>query len=108
MPFDMHTVEVVDNASGQSGNSLQNQDRVVIAALSGVANVVGGGAGLSVVTAVAFANELPANYGVQVTANQDAVAFVSGKTSTGFNVTLNPRLAANTLAVGTFDVLVVA
>ena len=47
-----------------------------------------------------------ASYGVQVTPSQDATAYVSGKTSSGFNVVLEPRLAANTLAVGTFDVLV--
>lgn len=82
-------------------------DAVTMAQKVAVANVIGGGAGLSVVTAVTFADPMPnASYGVQVTPNQDAVAFVSGKTTTGFNVTLYPRLAANTLAVGTFDVLI--
>jgi hypothetical protein len=33
---------------------------------------------------------------------------VTSKTLTGFSVVLNPRLAANTLAAGTFDVLIVA
>lgn len=82
-------------------------EAVVMAQKVAVANVIGGGAGLSVVTAVTFADPMmDTTYGVQVTPNQDAVAFVSGKTATGFNVTLYPRLAANTLAVGTFDVLV--
>ena len=49
-----------------------------------------------------------ANYNVFVSPNQDAVAYVTGKTNSGFNVVLNPRLAANTLAAGTFDLLVLA
>jgi hypothetical protein len=108
MPFDLHTVEVLDLASGSTGTSIQNQDKVVVGVQSAVANLIGGGAGQSVVTAVVFANELPASYAVHVTPNQDATAFVTAKTSVGFNVTLFPRLAANTLAAGTFDVLVVA
>jgi hypothetical protein len=74
-----------------------------------VANLIGGGAGQSIVTAVAFAAPMPdATYSVQVTPHQDAVAFVTAKTVSGFNVTLTPRLAADTLAAGTFDVLVTA
>ncbi len=80
-----------------------------MAMAAAVANVIGSGAGAAVVTAVAFKTPMPdTKYAVQVTPNQDAVAFVSGKTVSGFNVTLRPRLAADTLAVGTFDVLVTA
>ena len=59
--------------------------------------------GASVTTAITGLT-LPANsnYGVIVTPNQDAVAYVTSKTTTGFSVVLNPRLAANTLAAGTF------
>ena len=82
---------------------------VRMAMSANIANVIGGGAGLSVVTAVVFKSPMPsAVYSVNVTPNQDAVAFVTAKTTTGFNVTLFPRLAANTLAVGTFDVIVTA
>lgn len=82
---------------------------VRMAMSANVANLIGGGAGLAVVTAVAFKSPMPdTNYSVTVTPNQDATAYVSGKTVSGFNVTLMPRLAANTLAVGTFDVLVTA
>jgi len=86
-------------------------DKLIIGQALGVANVIGGGAGAAVVTAVGaaqFPEGLPANYQVIVTVGQDAVAFVTAKTTTGFNVTLEPRLAANTLAAGTFDVLVIA
>lgn len=96
---DLHTVETIDPTV------TANADKVLLG-FQTVANLIGGGAGQAVVTAVAFSGGLPATYNVLVTPSQDAVAFVSAKTATGFNVTLNPRLAANTLAVGTFDVAV--
>jgi hypothetical protein len=81
-------------------------DRKVVGHLANVANAPGSGAGASVTTAVSGLR-LPPVYVVQVAASQDAVAFVTGKTASGFSVTLSPRLAANTLAAGTFDVLIV-
>ncbi|GEM_PF-5735931 len=90
-----------------SGAVQANQGQVLIGSIPGVANAAGGGAGAAVVTAVSVPG-LPASYSVLVNPGQDATAFVSGKTSTGFNVTLTPRLAANTLAAGTFDVVIVA
>lgn len=103
MGVPIHTIDVIAGAPGQ-------QDRLSVAHLPSQANLVGGGAGLSVVTAVAMPAgvSLPAKYTVLVNPGQDATWFVSGKTSTGFNVTLFPRLAANTLAAGTFDCLVIA
>ncbi len=100
-PLDQHTIEVPDGASPAS------TDRTLIGSVPNVANIAGGAAGASVTTAVAMEN-LPANYSVLITPDQDAVAYVTNKTSSGFNVVLNPRLAANTLGAGTFDVLVVA
>jgi len=73
-----------------------------------VANAAGSGAGAAVTTAITWTGEMPPNYMVLVAPNQDATAYVSSKTSTGFNVVLTPRLAANTLAAGHFDVLVIA
>lgn len=105
MPFDLHTVEVVD------GSTLQNPDRLIVAAMYAVANVAGGSAGAAVTTAVAFASELPTAYGVQVTPSQACAVSVTSKTSTGFNVVLTPGAPAGTnatLAAGTFDVLVTA
>lgn len=102
MGLPIHTIDVVPGSSPTA-----QPDRVIFAILPGVANVAGSGAGAAVVTAVGGL-QLPANYTVEVTPNQDAVPFVSGKTQSGFNVTLNPRLAANTLAAGTFDVTIFA
>lgn len=98
----VRAIEVISGAA-------QRKDRLFVAARQAIANVIGGGAGLSVVTAVTFpAGALPANYTVLVNPKQDATWFTSGHTSTGFNVTLFPRLAASTLAAGTFDLVVLA
>ena len=92
-----------------SGSNQANQDRLAVLIDTAVPNVAGSGAGAAVVTAIAVAaGALPASYNVQVTPGQDCTAYVSGKTQSGFNVTLTPRLAGNTLAIGTFDVLVTA
>lgn len=98
----IHAIEVPEGALG----GLSQKGRILLANLPAQANVVGSGAGAAVVTAVSGLKNLPANYTVIVNPGQDATWYVSGKTSTGFNVTLNPRLAANTLAAGTFDVLI--
>lgn len=97
-----------------TGDKGVNQDRVLLCRMPNVVHAVGTGAGLSVVTAVAFAEPLPTDasgnalYGVEVTPDQDATAFISGKTANGFNVTMFPRLPASTLTAGTFDLLVFA
>lgn len=103
MGLDLHTIEVMPGSA-----PTEQPDRLKYWTQYNLANVAGGGAGLSVVTAVAVpvGAGLPASgtYIVDVEASQDCTAFVSGKTATGFNVTLTPRLAANTLAAGTFNV----
>lgn len=99
--------KVVHSVETPAGSQPEQQDRVILGMLHDVANGAGGGAGQAVVVNVAMAG-LPPNYSVQVTPNQDAVAYVTAKTSAGFTVTLNPRLATNTLAAGTFDVTVSA
>jgi hypothetical protein len=103
MAINKHTVAVLDGTVGSPFT-----DRLQIGQILGVANLIGGGAGQVVTTAVTFAEPLPPNYQVIVTASQDATAWVSGKTALGFNVNLEPRLAANTLAAGTFDLLIIA
>ncbi len=96
---------VIELLGGQSAK----KDRLLAATKQSVANVVGGGAGAAVVTAVVFpTGSLPTNYTVVVDPKQDATWFTSAHTSNGFNVTLTPRLAANTLAAGSFDLAVFA
>lgn len=96
--------------SSPDGFSTSNPGAAVIGALPGIANAAGGAAGAAVTVAVALpaSANLPANYAVIVNPGQDATWYVSGKTSTGFNVTITPRLAANTLAAGAFDAVLVA
>ncbi|CAJ0698779.1 hypothetical protein [Ralstonia holmesii] len=102
MSLPVHTIDVAPGS-----NPLAQQDRVLVALLEGVATAAGSGAGASVTTPISGL-QLPASYAVQVTPNQDAVAYVTSKTATGFNVVLNPRLAASTLAAGTVDISIFA
>ena len=105
MPFDQHTVE-----TPQGCDKPALSDRRIIGTIIGVANGAGAGAGASVTTAISGL-ALPEDYAVIVLPSQDAVAYVpddSTRTQFGFHVVLNPRLAANTLSEGTFDVLIVA
>jgi len=102
MGLPVHTLDVAPGSSPTA-----QPDRVVLAILENVATAAGGGAGASVTTPISGL-QLPANYVVQVTPNQDAVPYVTSKTSGGFNVVLNPRLAANTLVAGTVDITILA
>lgn len=95
-------VHSVDLLAG-SDNALL--DRVRVGFKIAVPTLAGSGAGAAVTTAVAGL-DLPLAYSVVATPDQDAVAYITGKTQTGFNVVLNPRLAANTLAAGHVDILI--
>jgi hypothetical protein len=83
------------------------QDRIITGQRLNVANAAGAGAGQAVTATVTFL-ELPPFYQVLVSPKQDCTCFVGNRTTFGFDVTLNPRLAANTLAAGNFDVLVLS
>jgi hypothetical protein len=81
--------------------------------LANVPNLAGSGNGspVSISLASAFVDSfgngvLPSlNYSVLITPSQSCWASVSGKTSSGFTVTLTPDSGV-TLAAGSFDVLV--
>jgi hypothetical protein len=90
------------------GSAAAFTDKLVIGTFIAVPNAVGSGAGASVSTVVTFAEPLPASFGVTLGLHQDAVGYVTSITTFGFTVVLNPRLAANTLAAGSFDVFVYA
>ena len=99
--------KVVHSVDIPAGSTPVTTDRVTVGSQMDVPNLAGGSAGAAVTTAVVMAG-LPAKYAVSITPDQDAVFYVTAKTQDGFNVVLNPRLAANTLAAGTFDVTVTA
>jgi hypothetical protein len=102
MAKDLHTVAVSSKGDGPA-----QEDRLIVLMKKGLANAAGGSAGAAVTIALTGL-ELPASYGVQVTPSQDATVWTSGRSQTGFTINLAPRLAANTLAAGTVDVLVFA
>jgi hypothetical protein len=104
MSIIQHTIESPDGATPA------HQDRAILGSIPGIANAAGGGAGSAVTTTVTLPNSanLPANYSVLINPGQDATWFVSNKTFDSFQVTLTPRLAANALAAGSFDAVIVA
>lgn len=102
MAKDLHTVAVPSQS-----DPLANEDRVILLVKKALANAAGSGAGAAVTIPVTGL-QLPASYAVQVTPSQDATAWISGRSQTGFTINLAPRLAANTLAAGTVDVVVLA
>ncbi len=89
----------------------------IICALAGIPNAAGGSAGAAVTTAVTATLSdqfgsgrlptMPNSYAVLVSPSQACFVSVSGKTNTGFNITLTPTTSSATLAAGTFDILVV-
>jgi hypothetical protein len=103
MGIDVHTIEQIGNTS-----NFARTDRVFLGAFPQTANPAAAGAGDSVT--IDFAGlQLPATYSVIVSGiSQEAIPTVTNRTHTGFNVVLNPLTGSVTLAIGTFDVLVVA
>jgi hypothetical protein len=102
MGLPVHTVEVPDGAF-----SMAQPDRIIVGNLPNQPNVAGSGAGATVV--IPFTGlKLPANYSVLGCMSQAGDLSVSGKTQTGFTVTLTPSGTGVTLAAGTFDLLIVA
>lgn len=101
MGFPLHTLAVKD------GSDLSRPDRLELYLKSQIANAAGGGAGQSVAIPVAIKN-LPAKYTAFVSPSQDATWWISNRTQAGFTVNLAPRVAGNTLAAGTFDLVVLA
>ena len=102
MANDLHTVSVPD-----ASDPLAQSDRIIMLLKKAFANGVGSGAGAALAVPVTGLR-LPASYAVFVNPSQDATHWISNRTQTGFTVNLAPRLAANTLAAGTFDLLVLA
>ncbi len=100
MSFPYHTTDLI------AGSQVNYTDRVKLGSFPNVATAVGGSAGAAVTKAVTFGEPIAVPYSVQVTANQDAVCFVTNKTANGFTVNLTPRLAASTLTAGTVDIIV--
>jgi len=101
MAIDKRVVAVLD------GSTAAFTDRELLGVQFGISNPAGASAGASVSVVVTFAEPLPSlGFGVWIGHHQDATAFVTNETLDGFTVTLSPRLASETLAAGTFDVMI--
>ena len=99
--------QIVHSVSQIRGSTHSRKDRVYTGPILNVANVAGAGAGAAVTTTVTLTNALPLSYVVVVDPKQDATTYVTNRTANSFDVVLTPRLAASTLASGTFDCLIV-
>jgi hypothetical protein len=102
MALDKHRTQVLDSPTVPVFT-----DRSIVGQQLSVANAAGAAAA-AVSTVVTFPEPLPPAYQVIVSPTQDATWYVTTRTLYGFTVVLTPRLAANALAAGTFDVLVVS
>lgn len=103
VPF--HSIEAVDGF-----NEFAFVDRAMVGLNLAVAYPTGGTAGTIATQAVALPTsaDLPANYAVFVELGADLTWFITSKTSAGFTLNVAPRLAANTVAAGTANILIVA
>jgi len=101
MSKDLHTVALM------KGTQLSREDRLIVGQQRGVVNAAGGGAGQAVTTTVTFLGNLPTSFQAMVDPHQDATWYTTNKTANTIDVVLTPRLAANTLAAGTFDITLI-
>lgn len=103
MALELHTIEIPNGFSAPA-----QQDRQRIGTMFGVANGAGG-AGATVTVAVTVpGNVLPANgnYFVDYDLPADYTVFTTNKTAAGFTANIQPRLAANSVAAGSFNLQV--
>jgi hypothetical protein len=101
MSLDVHTVSFQQGSAAPA-----KSDRLSIINLYAQANGAGG-AGATVTVPVSLpAGVLPASgsYFVDYDMPADYTVFTTAKTAVGFTVNIQPRLAANSVAAGTFNV----
>lgn len=101
MPIPVRTINLLDGSISAEGNTLMFARKKYTYA-------AGGGAGLARTIAVTDIKGLPADYSVRVELPEDATYYITAKTQAGFTINILPRLAANTLAGGSADVLIMA
>ena len=109
--LDIHTIRILPG--GNVGGTVYSaapvqQDRLTLGMMFAVANG-SGGAGATVTVAVLWTGSpLPSNgyYFVDYDLPADYTVFTTAKTAAGFTVNIQPRLAANSVAAGTFNLQV--
>lgn len=101
MSYDIHTIAVA------KGTTPARKDRV-IQGWGTNANAAGSGAGVAVTITVTPGGSIQPGSVVVIDPRQDATWYTTNYTTTTFDVVLTPRLAANTLAAGTFAYHLVA
>jgi hypothetical protein len=102
VPLDIHTIESLDNSI------LSRTDRVLLLNLP-QRPYAGGGAGVTVTAFTVSGQVLPPTYTVVLgDVGQAAVAFVTGRSFTGFTVKIAPLSSSASVAAGAIDVMIFA
>jgi hypothetical protein len=89
------------------GQLLNTFDRAYFGTVT-VTYAAGGGAGSAVTATVSWTEPVPTPYCAIMSPVEDCTYFISAKTTLGFTLNVLPRLAANTLAGGTVEILIVS
>lgn len=99
MSLDVHTINFPAGSAAPA-----KQDQLSMINLFGMANGAGS-AGTTVQVPISLPSAgLPANYFVDYDMPADYTVFTTAKTAAGFTVNIQPRLAANSVAAGIFNV----
>ena len=101
MGIAVHTVEFVNGSNGFS-----RTDRVFMGLMT-VPYAAGGSAGASV-SATAIVGDLPATAQFFFSDSADVTSFIASNVSGTLTITVEPRLASETVAAGSVGLLIVA
>lgn len=104
----MSEVDVHTQAFSRGSALPAQQDRLKNYVQYGVANGAGSAGATVTVAVVVPDGVLPSsgNYFVDYDVGADYTVFTTAKTANGFTVNIQPRLAANSVAAGTFNLWV--
>lgn len=102
IPF--HSIDAVDGF-----NEFAFVDRAEVG-INLAVSYPSGAAGVTVTQTVAIpaSANMPTNYFVSVELGFDGTWFITSKSATGFTLNVSPRLAANSVAAGTANIMIVA
>lgn len=95
-----HTLYATD------GTGLNVADRVYFGTVT--ATYASASAGVASTIAVAWSEPIPTPYCAIMSPVEDCTYFISVKTTLGFTLNVLPRLAANALAGGTVEILIIS
>jgi hypothetical protein len=88
------------------GAGVNLADRIVIGSVT--VTYASGSAGAAVTTAVSWAGRIPTPYTLLMSCVEDCTYYATSRTYTSLSLVVAPRLAANSLAGGTVELLFIS